>query len=206
VVGAGTIGLLATLAMRLRGLEVTCYSRRLPPYRNSDLINELGAHYVSSQQATMIEASGRFGPFDIIFEASGFSPLVFEAAQALGKNGVLVLSSVTGGDKTANVNADKINQGFVLGNKVMVATVNASRADFVSGVNDLVKAEAFYPGWLNQLPIMHYCQTAVQPRWSAARASSTGYAFPASMDHQFLPACWTSRQATGPSVRLALPR
>jgi threonine dehydrogenase-like Zn-dependent dehydrogenase len=137
--------------MRLRGLEVTCYSRRLPPYRNSDLITELGAHYVSSQQATMIEASGMFGPFDLIFEASGFSPLVFEAAQALGKNGVLVLSSVTGGNKKAEVNADMINQGFVLGNKVMVGTVNASRADFVSGVNDLVKAEAFYPGWLNQL-------------------------------------------------------
>ena len=85
VVGAGTIGLLATLAMRLRGLEVTCYSRRMPPYRNSDLITELGAHYVSSQQATMMEASGMFGPFDLIFEASGFSPLVFEAAQALGK-------------------------------------------------------------------------------------------------------------------------
>jgi hypothetical protein len=49
------------------------------------------------------------------------------------------------------VNADKINQGFVLGNKVMVGTVNASHTDFVSGVNDLIKAEAFYPGWLNKL-------------------------------------------------------
>jgi hypothetical protein len=44
-----------------------------------------------------------------------------------------------------------INQTFVLGNKVMVGTVNASRADFVSGVNDQVKAEAFFPGWLNKL-------------------------------------------------------
>jgi threonine dehydrogenase-like Zn-dependent dehydrogenase len=120
VVGAGTIGLLATLGMRLRGVEVTCYSRRLPPYFNSDLITELGAHYVSSQQATLTEASEMHGPFDIIFEASGFSPLAFQAAEALG-------------------------------NKVMVGTVNASRTDFVSGVNDLVKAEAFFPGWLNKL-------------------------------------------------------
>jgi glucose 1-dehydrogenase len=151
VVGVGTIGLLATLGMRLLGIEVTCYSRRLPPYFNSDLITELGAYYVSSQQATLIEASKMHGPFDIIFEASGFSPLAFHAAEALGKNGVLVLSSVTGGEKKVEVNADKINQGFVLGNKVMVGTVNASRADFVSGVNDLVKAEAFFPGWLNKL-------------------------------------------------------
>jgi len=151
VVGAGTIGLLATLAMRLRGLEVTCYSRRLPPYRNSDLITELGARYISSQQSTLAQASERYGPFDLIFEASGFSPLVFQAAEVLGKNGALVLSSVTGGENKVEVNADKINEGFVLGNKVMVGTVNASHADFVSGVNDLVKAEAFFPGWLSKL-------------------------------------------------------
>ncbi len=151
VVGAGTVGLLATIAMRLRGLEVTCYSRRLPPYQNSELITELGAHYVSSQQTTLTGASEMYGPFDIIFEASGFSPLVFQAAEALGKNGVLVLSSVTGGEKKVEVNADMINQGFVLGNKVMVGTVNASRNDFISGVNDLVKAEAFFPGWLQKL-------------------------------------------------------
>jgi threonine dehydrogenase-like Zn-dependent dehydrogenase len=151
VIGAGTIGLFATLAMRLRGLEVTCYSRRLPPYRNSDLLTEIGGRYVSSQQTTPVEASQQYGPFDMIFECSGFSPLVFQAAEALGKNGVLILSSVTGGDTKVEVNADKINQGFVLGNKVIVGTVNASRADFVSGVNDMVKAEALYPGWLEKL-------------------------------------------------------
>jgi threonine dehydrogenase-like Zn-dependent dehydrogenase len=137
--------------MRLRGLEVTSFSRRVSPYRNSDLLEEIGARYVSSSQATLAETATKYGPFDIIFEATGYSPLVFQAAESLGKNGVLVLSGITGGDTKAEVNADKINQGFVLGNKVMVGTVNASRADFVSGVNDLIKAEAFYPGWLNKL-------------------------------------------------------
>jgi hypothetical protein len=42
----------------------------------------------------------------------------------------------------------------VFGNKVVVETVNASRADIISGVNDLVKAEAFFPGWLNKLLTM----------------------------------------------------
>src|SRR5919198_1178179 len=75
----------------------------------------------------------------------------FETAEALAKNGVLILSSVTGGDTRVEVNADHINQGFVLGNKVMVGTVNAARADFVRGVDDLIKAEALFPGWLSQL-------------------------------------------------------
>jgi threonine dehydrogenase-like Zn-dependent dehydrogenase len=151
VIGAGTIGLFAALAFRLRGLEVTTYSRRIPPYFNSTLLEEIGAHYVSSHEKTLAEVAAKSGPFDLIFEATGFSPLVFQAAEVLGKNGVLVLSGITGGDTKAEINADKINQSFVLGNKVMVGTVNASRTDFVSGVNDMVKAEALYPGWLKKL-------------------------------------------------------
>jgi threonine dehydrogenase-like Zn-dependent dehydrogenase len=151
VIGAGTIGLFAALTLRLRGLEVTTYSRRVPPYFNSTLLEEIGAHYVSSREKTMAEVAAEVGPFDLIFEATGFSPLVFQAAEILGKNSVLVLSGITGGDTKAEVNTDKINQSFVLGNKVMVGTVNASRADFVSGVNDMVKAEALYPGWLKKL-------------------------------------------------------
>jgi glucose 1-dehydrogenase len=151
VLGAGTIGLLASLVLRLRGFEVTCYSLDRPPYLNSDLIEELGGTYVSSQETTLADASQRRGPFDLVFEATGFSPLVFEAAEVLGKNGVLVLASITGGDRRIEVKADAINQGFVLGNKVMVGTVNASREDFVRGVEDLVQAEALFPGWLGQL-------------------------------------------------------
>jgi glucose 1-dehydrogenase len=151
VLGAGTIGLLASLALRLRGIEVTCFSLVRPPYLNSDLIEEIGGTYVSSQEASLAKTTERFGPFDMIFEATGFSPLVFEAAEALGKNGVLVLASITGGDRKVEVKADVINQRFVLGNKVMVGTVNASREDFVRGVDDLVKAEALFSGWLRKL-------------------------------------------------------
>jgi threonine dehydrogenase-like Zn-dependent dehydrogenase len=151
VLGSGTIGLLATLALRLRGLEVTCLSLREPPYLNSDLIEEIGGRYVSTKEVSVAQAADHFGPLDIIIEATGFSPIAFEAAEALGKNGVLVLVSVTGGDRKAEVNADVINQGFVLGNKVMVGSVNASPADFVSAVDDLTIATATFPGWLHKL-------------------------------------------------------
>ena len=39
----------------------------------------------------------------------------------------------------------------MLGNKVMVGTVNAYRDDFDRGVDDLIRAEALFPGWLAQL-------------------------------------------------------
>jgi len=87
----------------------------------------------------------------IVAKATGFSPLVFEAMDVLGKNGVLVLASVTGGDRRVEVPADKINLGFVLGNKVVVGTVNGNRDYFEAAVRDLALAEAEFPGWAGRL-------------------------------------------------------
>jgi threonine dehydrogenase-like Zn-dependent dehydrogenase len=151
ILGSGTIGLLMALAARLRGLELTVFSLPERPYRNADLVEELGGTYFSSQEQTLAEVSAERGPFDLMMDATGFSPLVWEAAEVLGKNGVLVLSSITGGDRRVEIRSDAINQSFVLGNKVMVGTVNASPADFRSGVDDLIKAEALFPGWLAKL-------------------------------------------------------
>ena len=151
ILGSGTIGLLMALAARLRGLELTVASLPKAPYRNSELVEQLGGVYVSTQDADLAAISQERGPFDLIMDATGFSPIIWEAAEVLGKNGVLVLSSITGGDRKAEINSDRINQSFVLGNKVMVGTVNASPADFRSGVDDLIKAEALFPGWLAKL-------------------------------------------------------
>jgi len=151
VMGAGTIGLLAAMALRLRGLDVTVFGRTARPYLNSDLIEALGARYLTTVDVSILEGARRHGPFDLIFEATGSSAVVFESMQALAKNGVLVLSSVTGGDQMIQVPADRINLEFVLGNKVMVGTVNANREYFELGVKDLAQAEAQYPGWPGRL-------------------------------------------------------
>ncbi|MCG3111164.1 MAG: glucose 1-dehydrogenase [Candidatus Manganitrophus sp. SB1] len=151
VLGAGTIGLLATLILRLRGLEVTTFARRQKPYLNADLAEAIGARYLSTQEVSVGNAARRYGPFDLILEATGHAPIAFEAMEALGKNGVLILSSVTGGEGRSEVPADQINLGFVLGNKVAVGTVSANREHFEAGVRDLAYAESAYPGWLKRL-------------------------------------------------------
>ncbi|MCI0572673.1 MAG: glucose 1-dehydrogenase [Myxococcaceae bacterium] len=151
VLGAGPLGLLATLFLRLRRLEVVTFARQEAPYLNSELVEALGATYVSTNQRSLSQVAMEGPPFDLIFEATGYSPLVFEAMGVLAKNGVLVLSSVTGGKRMVEVPADALNLSFVLGNKVMVGTVNAAREDFEAGVRDLSMAEAEYPGWLRRL-------------------------------------------------------
>lgn len=151
VLGAGPIGLLAAMALRLRGLEVCTFARTSPPYYNSDLVHAIGACYHSTRDITLAQASREHGPFDLIFEATGYSPIVFEAMNILGKNGVLILSSVTEGGRTIDVPADRINLGFVLGNKVVVGTVSANREHFEAGVKELAQCEFQWPGWLARL-------------------------------------------------------
>jgi threonine dehydrogenase-like Zn-dependent dehydrogenase len=151
IMGASTLGLLATLSLRLRGLDVTTFGNTMPPFLNSQLIEELGARYVSTKELSLTDASAKYGPFDLILEGTGYSPLVFEAMNILARNGVLAMVSVTGGSREVQIPADAINLGFVLGNKVAFGSVNANREYFETGVKDLSTAELQYPGWLERL-------------------------------------------------------
>ena len=151
VLGAGTVGLLAALSLKMKGLEVTSFGKQSGPSRNLDLLAQLGVRYISTDDLPIREGAKRYGPFDLMFEATGYSPVAFEAMECLGKNGVLILASVTGGDRQHSVPADKINLDFVLGNKLVIGTVNANREYFDSGVYDFCRAELEFPGWLSKL-------------------------------------------------------
>jgi threonine dehydrogenase-like Zn-dependent dehydrogenase len=151
VMGAGTLGLLATLVLRLRGLDVTTFGRTTRPYLNADLLDAIGARYVNTAERSITDTAAESGPFDLVFEGTGSSAVVFESLRSVAKNGVLVLTSITGGNRMLEIPADKINLEFVLGNKVMVGSVNASRDNFETGVRDMAQAEAEYPGWMARL-------------------------------------------------------
>lgn len=150
VVGAGPLGLLASMILRLRGLEVTAFARTQAPFLNSNLLAEIGAKYCSSQDISVPGLAEKEGKFDIIFEASGQGFLVYESMAALAKNGALILTSVTGANKKFEIPGDKLNLEFVLGNKVMFGTVNANREYFEQGVSDMAQAELMWPGWLKK--------------------------------------------------------
>lgn len=151
ILGAASVGLLATLLLRLRGLSVTTLAMPGTAMLNRNLIEELGAHLISAENITLTEASREYGPFDLILEATGDFSMAFDAMQALAKNGVLLLCSVSGEGREITVPENLINHGFVFGNKVMLGTVTANRKHVGQGVRDLALAELQYPGWLSRL-------------------------------------------------------
>lgn len=153
VLGTGNVGLLTVMALRMRGFEVHGFGQHDPEnYLNAQLCFDIGATYDSTKTLSFKDSVLKYGEYDLIFECTGYSPIAFEAMECLNENGVLILSSVTGGErKTDGIPTDKINQKFVLGNRVMVGTVNANREHFEMGVKDFALCEAMYSGWLARM-------------------------------------------------------
>ena len=153
VIGAGTIGLLASLALRLRGLDVTTCARRRAPYRNSELLEGIDARYLSVADLELPALAERDGPFDLVFEGSGAPERVEPAVAALAPNGVLALFSVTPGSRALQVDMAQLNQAMVLYNRVIVGSAAASWDDYAGAVATIGRAEAAPPtrGWLSGL-------------------------------------------------------
>lgn len=146
VLGSGQIGLLATMMLRLKGLEVYTVARGKAPNRKADIAGAYGATYVSTSDRSLQDLTKEVGRPDIIFEATGSSRIAFEAMEVLGLNGALIWTSVTGGKHEVTVPGDRINLEWVLGNKLLVASVNGNRHHFELGLQALSHGELTYPG------------------------------------------------------------
>ncbi|MDP6445127.1 MAG: glucose 1-dehydrogenase [Pirellulaceae bacterium] len=146
VMGAGQIGLLTTLALKLRGLEVFTVARSEPPTLNAQIVAGLEAHYVSTRRTPMEQLVDDVGRADLIVDATGSSEIAFKSMEWLGHNGALVWTSITGGAEETTIRSDSVNLQWVLGNKLLLGSVNANRGHFESGIRDLALGEMMYPG------------------------------------------------------------
>ena len=114
------------------------FGRTPRPYLNADLLEAIGARYVVTADAA--DRRGRRG-------STGRSTSIFEAHRLLagrvrehaGARQERRAGAVERHRRRPHVEvpADRINLEFVLGNKVMVGTVNANREYFETGVRDM---------------------------------------------------------------------
>jgi len=146
VLGAGQIGLLATMMLKLRGLEVHTLATKLGPNRKSEIVEAYGASYVSTARTSLAELAKKVGKPDLIFEATGNAEVSFRAMEVLAHNGALIWTSITGGTQEVTLDAARINLEWVLGNKLLVSSVNGNRRHFALGIQALSHGEHTYPG------------------------------------------------------------
>jgi threonine dehydrogenase-like Zn-dependent dehydrogenase len=151
VMGVGQIGLLTALILRLRGIEVFSFARSKPGTLNSQIVEGIEARYISLTETSLEKATQEIGKADLIVDATGSSHMAFDAMRALGHNGVVVWTSITGADRKHEVSSDKINIDWVLGNKLLLGSVNANREHFEMGIRDLALGEMMFPGVIQRI-------------------------------------------------------
>jgi threonine dehydrogenase-like Zn-dependent dehydrogenase len=167
VLGAGPIGMLAALLLRLLGArEVVVVERTARPTKAA-LLQTAGAGYVATAGAPLREALGS-DPFDLVLEATGSGRAVVDALPLLAANGVACLTGIfAAGEPPEPVAINDLLREMVYRNKAIVTSVNSNRSYFERGVESMGALEARWPGLLaglisRRMPFERYAE-AVQP-------------------------------------------
>jgi len=151
VLGAGAIGMLSALLLRLEGLHVTVVSRGSERSEKAVLARRGGADYVSLADSSIDEVAAAIGNVDVLVEATGSAQIVHEAIAVIGINGVGCLLGIDAHARPLEINAIELGQRFVEHNKALVGSVNAAYEDWTTGVSDLVRIRHEWPGLLEEM-------------------------------------------------------
>jgi threonine dehydrogenase-like Zn-dependent dehydrogenase len=156
VAGLGPVGLLAAMALRLRGgevygLDVVDSSTTRPTW-----LDGIGGHYIDGRQVPADQVAKQIGAMDLILDASGIAALEFNLLDALALNGVYVLTGIPGGDRPLQIPGAELIRQLVLDNQVMLGSVNAARGHFQMAADDLAQAHLRWGGHLAGLITHRY--------------------------------------------------
>jgi len=145
VLGAGPVGLLGAMALRLRGCDVTVYSREREADPRAGITRAIGAKYVCSLERTPEQMAAAIGNIDLIYEATGSATLAFSILSVLGRNGVLILTGVPGAHGPEAIDAGALITNMTLKNQCLLATVNAGNDAFDRAIADLTEFSSRWP-------------------------------------------------------------
>jgi threonine dehydrogenase-like Zn-dependent dehydrogenase len=156
VAGLGPIGLLAAMALKLRGaqvygLDVVDESSARPRW-----LETIGGKYLDGRQIGPDKVDDTLGRIDLIFESTGVASLEFNLLDALATNGVYVLTGIPGGNRPVKIPAADLIRQLVLQNQTMVGSVNAARDHFQMAVDDLSQAQLLWGDHVNKLITHRY--------------------------------------------------
>jgi glucose 1-dehydrogenase len=151
VAGLGPIGLLAAMALALRGAQVLGIDIVDADSARPRWLQHIGGTYVDARQVPPDKVEGALGDMDLVFEATGVAALEFNLLDALGVNGVYVLTGIPGGSRPLQIRGAELVRRLVLDNQVMLGSVNASPAHFQLAVDDLLRARHAWGGHVERL-------------------------------------------------------
>jgi threonine dehydrogenase-like Zn-dependent dehydrogenase len=151
VLGAGPIGLLGAMKLVNRGVHTWVYSMDNADSPNVQIVSAIGARFVSSAEHPPSELAKMVGHISVVYEATGAAKVSFDVLSVLGVNGVFIFTGVPGIVAPIEIDAERIMRNLVLNNQVICGTVNAGRAAFEEGVQDLASFMKRFPAAVRAL-------------------------------------------------------
>ena len=152
VLGAGPVGILGAMALLVNGFETYVYSRSKKPNLKAELVDSLGAQYISSLSESVDQLAARVGNIDLVYEAVGVSKISYDLLRVLGTNGIFVFTGIPAPRPPTEVDADIIMRNLVLKNQLVLrVTVNADKAAFQNAIRDLGVFSQRWPTELRSL-------------------------------------------------------
>ena len=143
VIGAGAIGVLSTMLLRLEGVDVCVASLE----QSNEIVDALGGRYVSTDGAELSD----LGSFDLVVEAAGNAQLMVDSLALLRRSGVVCLLGIDGRARKVELDGVVVGVDTVLQNRVLFGSVNAHKDDWLAGVEALDEAQRRFPGALDEL-------------------------------------------------------
>jgi threonine dehydrogenase-like Zn-dependent dehydrogenase len=151
VLGAGPVGLLGAMALRLLHMDVHVVARQIAPCAKAALTETIGAKYRSTAAETVQQIADSIGNVDLVFEATGAAKASFDVLQVLGTNGIFIFTGVPAPMNDITLDAGMLMRDIVLKNQVVLGTVNAPKVAFENGLRDLQEFKAKWPQALDAL-------------------------------------------------------
>lgn len=151
IAGLGAIGLLAAFAMKLKGAHILGLDVVSRDSKRVKILEGLGGIYINGRQVDAENIDDQCGEVDFIFEAAGVASLGFRLIDALGTNGIYVMTGIPGDDRPVCFEGAEVMKQMVMKNQMILGSVNASTRHFDLAIQDLERASEQYGDLLSQM-------------------------------------------------------
>jgi aldose 1-dehydrogenase [NAD(P)+] len=142
IIGSGPIGLLFALLSRSKGFNVYVTNKREPSSLEEQICNAIEAKFINMTKDEIPN-------FDLLIDTSGYPSAFIPLIDKINKNGLLVLFGTTSKDSHP-LDTNLVNH-IVESNITILGSVNASKNNFIEGVNLLSAWNNSYPELLKKL-------------------------------------------------------
>jgi threonine dehydrogenase-like Zn-dependent dehydrogenase len=154
VAGIGNIGLLAALALRLRGAEVYGLDIVDSSSVRVKWLLGIGGYYIDGRSVKPEKVDEVIGPIDMVVEAAGVPGLEFGLFDTLARDGIYVVAGIPseevhGGKVT--VNGAELMSRLVRMNLLVFGSVSSAAGHFRTAIDDFIRAEYRWKGHLGKM-------------------------------------------------------